>query len=159
MPAYTSSGSSNNGDETTVEIDVRDDGGGGGGGAGGAGQPYTVSVVLSVKEGAIKKKLNSGNPSVDRELTGLPSVRWRAVTVQPHPAVTRLEYTFKGVNSLTAPAPFCVVVTDSSGVPFFAEWGQIQPGGGLVLDQSRFGTTFVTSNMIDPKVLKKLKKG
>jgi len=133
MPVYSTSNSSTNGDEATIEVEVRDDGGGGGGGKGGTGDPYPVEVVLTVHEGILKRKPGSGVPNIDHALLGLPAVRWRHVEVVPiAPSAppgsgTVLEYKLKGATGMTERIPFVVVLVDQSGVPFFAEWGCIDP--------------------------------
>jgi hypothetical protein len=151
MPAYSNTGSTNNGDETTITVVVEDDGGGGGGGAGGTGAPYDVDVVLTIKDGDLHKVLNSGNPAVDHKLTSRPSVRWRDVTITPGTPTT-LSYRFDGMYSMSGSSPYCVVVFDTSGTSFSTEWRQVNPA--LFVAPTDFVQPISAMGRLDPRELK-----
>jgi hypothetical protein len=90
----------------------------------------TVNVVLTVKDGVLKKKLSSGDPNVDYKMNPVPSVRWTGVKVKPSSGdatkdSTRLEYTFKNVSSMTGPVAYVVVIVDGSTDHCYTDWGQI----------------------------------
>ena len=159
MPAYTTSSTSTIGDESTIEIKVRDDGGGGPGGE--AGKSYRVNVVLTVKDGVLKKKLSSGNPSVDYKMNPVPSVRWTGVKVKPSTGnaakdATRLEYTFKNVGSMTGPVAYVVVIVDGSSDHCYTDWGQIN--APLKLEEFTGPVAFIPTEFLPSSAPSDLKR-
>ena len=161
MPAYSTSSTSTGGDESTIEIKVRDDGGGGPGGE--SGKSYAVHVVLTVKEGVLKKKLSSGDPSVDFKMNPVPSVRWSNVEVKPSTGddskdATTLEYTFKNVSAMTGPVSYVVAVVDGSGDNFYTEWGVILPPLKLKLEDWMGPLAFIPRDLLPSVAPTDLKK-